>query len=121
MSEMDCEDYESDASDDDEEYEGFDDCFDEPTVAKKDKPFQVLDETTCHALATKAVVDVSEILCCEIDVSQSLLRYYKWDRERLTEGTDSQSFAIFCILICFDSAREFPLFLRITELRSSPN
>jgi len=88
MSEMDYDEWDDDDDDnydDDDDDMGSDECFDEPAVVQQDSLFEVLDESTCEAMAKKQVVEVAEILCCDIDVAQTLLRHFKWDREKLTE------------------------------------
>ena len=37
-------------------------------------------------LAEAEVRSVSELLCCSCDVSALLLRHFRWDREKLTDG-----------------------------------
>ena len=75
-----------------------DDCFDEPAVVQQDSLYKVLDEATCASLAQKQVVEVSEVLCCDIDVSQTLLRHFNWDREKLTEGAFPHSSSLVRVL-----------------------
>mmetsp|Transcript_41678 Transcript_41678/g.73283 ORF Transcript_41678/g.73283 Transcript_41678/m.73283 type:complete len:132 (+) Transcript_41678:174-569(+) len=79
-SSYDCSDDEADS------LEPSDDCFDEPAVTRHDAAFAVLDEEACLALASKVVEEVSVLLCCGAEVAHSLLRSFKWDRERLIEG-----------------------------------
>ena len=45
---------------------------------------QVLDSTRCLSLAEAEVGAISELLCCPTDLAALLLRYFKWDREKLT-------------------------------------
>ncbi|KAL1527401.1 hypothetical protein AB1Y20_016069 [Prymnesium parvum] len=78
-SSYDCSDDEADS------LEPSDDCFDEPAVTRHDVGFAVLDEEACLALASKVVEEVSVLLCCGAEVAHSLLRSFKWDRERLIE------------------------------------
>jgi len=85
MSEMDCEDYQDDMSEEEEDYDDSDECFDEPAVVQQDSQYEVFDKAACDAMAKKQVVEVAEVLCCDLDVAQILLRHFKWDRERLTE------------------------------------
>jgi len=76
------DDMEGEEEDDDDDSA---DCFDEPAVEQHQAAYSVLDGPTCHAMATKQVVEVAEILACDMDVAQVLLRHFKWDQEKLTD------------------------------------
>ena len=75
------EDYE-----DDSEYESDSDAFEAPPVLAVEQPFRVLSPEECLAKAQEQVDKVVELLCCDAQVAQLLLRHFCWDRERLTDG-----------------------------------
>jgi len=75
--------YDDDAEDDDDE-DG-DGAFNEPLVSKQESTFDVLEEDACRSMAQKKVVEAAELLACELDVAQQLLRHYKWDQEKMCD------------------------------------
>ena len=89
MSDMD---YESDNvfDDDNESFEeegSGDDAFDDtPEPTSKEVDFTSLSPEQCRAKAAEAVKVVVELLCCDQQVAQMLLRQYKWDQDKLVEG-----------------------------------
>ena len=86
MSDMDDEEYDSNASFEDQGSDD-DDAFDDtPDPTAKEAQYTTLDPEQCRALASKAVKSVVELLCCDEQVAQMLLRQYKWDQDKLVEG-----------------------------------
>ena len=84
----------SDGSDfemeDSEEYDpsddGDDEMFETPAVQAKESMFTVLEPEDCEKRAMKEVTSVVDLLCCDPAVAQILLRHFKWDRDKLTDG-----------------------------------
>jgi hypothetical protein len=76
-----CEDTNSDAEDEP--------CFNSEPVRQNTLPYEVLDSAACLALALKEVEELCELLCCSEDVAGILLRQFRWNREKLTEGASS--------------------------------
>ena len=86
MSEMsfDDEDYGSD-----EEYAsdgGGSDAFEAPPVLVVEAVFHVLTPAECLARAEAQVQEMTELLCCDPMVAQLLLRHFRWNRDKLTDG-----------------------------------
>ena len=93
MSEMD------DASEDFMEYEDSDDGFDSgadsdasagiddgPAIERQISEYKVLNAGDCSAAAQKQVREVAELLCCDEETCSLMLRYFRWNREKLMEG-----------------------------------
>ena len=80
MEDSEAEEYYSDDEDEDEQ------CFESEPVLAATSSFQVFDAAGCLELAQAEVRSVSELLCCSCDVSALLLRHFRWDREKLTDG-----------------------------------
>lgn len=81
--------FEDDGSDDD-------DAFNQaPDPTAKEAEFKCLAPEECKELASKAVKGVMELLCCDTQVAQVLLRQYKWDQDKLVEAymTDQETVA----------------------------
>ena len=77
--------FEDDGSDDD-------DAFNQaPDPTAKEAEFKCLAPEECKELASKAVKGVMELLCCDTQVAQVLLRQYKWDQDKLVEGEHATS------------------------------
>ena len=83
----------SDYFDDDDSNASFDeegsdgDAFnDAPDPTAKEAQFKSLNPEECFALANEAIKGVQELLCCDTQVAQVLLRQYKWDQDKLVEG-----------------------------------
>ena len=94
MSEMD-----DDASEDFMEYEDSDDGFDSgadsdasagiddgPAIERQISEYKVLNAGDCSAAAQKQVREVAELLCCDEETCSLMLRYFRWNREKLMEG-----------------------------------
>ena len=79
--EMEWDDSLDDASEEDDEH-----CFDSEPVRQASCGYEALDASACQQLAQQAVHNVSELLCCQPDVSALLLRHFRWDREKLMDG-----------------------------------
>ena len=79
--EMEWDDSLDDASEEDDEH-----CFDSEPVRQASCSYEALDASACQQLAQQAVHNVSELLCCQPDVSALLLRHFRWDREKLMDG-----------------------------------
>ena len=60
--------------------------FDSEPVRQTSIGFEALDAAECRQLAQQAVRNMSELLCCQPDVSALLLRHFRWDREKLMDG-----------------------------------
>ena len=71
--------YYSDEDDDEQ-------CFESEPVQAATSSFEGFDAAGCLELAQAEVRSVSELLCCSCDVSALLLRHFRWDREKLTDG-----------------------------------
>jgi len=61
-------------------------CFNSEPVRQNTLPFDALDSAACLVLAQKEVRELCELLCCSEDVAGILLRQFRWNREKLTEG-----------------------------------
>lgn len=89
-SEDDWMDSQDEYDDDDESQEDFDDDEEGFESALVRRPaaaeWEVLDRERCLELAEQQVKAISELLCCQSEVSAILLRYFRWDREKLTNG-----------------------------------
>ena len=75
--------------DDEDDYseDGDDDqVFEAPAVQQQESTFNVLTPEECEAAANREVQSVCELLCCEASVAGILLRHFKWDRDKLTDG-----------------------------------
>jgi len=94
MSEMD-----DDASEDFMEYEDSDEGFDSgadsdasagiddgPAIERQISEYKVLNAGDCSAAAQKQVREVAELLCCDEETCSLMLRYFRWNREKLMEG-----------------------------------
>jgi len=75
-----------------EEYESNDDdgAFEAPPVVRQDTAFSVMRPAECLAQAQQHVLAVTELLCCSAEVATVLLRHFRWDRDKLTEGGSAQ-------------------------------
>jgi len=87
--EMSCS--QEDTSDPEEE------IFDSEPIRQQTQTFTVLDASECLALAQKEVDEVRELLCCSEEVASILMRQFRWNREKLTEGEDAPA-AEACLL-----------------------
>jgi len=76
--------YDEDEDEDSAEYLD-EDGFDAPQVEQSEAAYEVLDAAQCLELAQAQVRELSELLCCESETAEWLLRDFKWDREKLTE------------------------------------
>lgn len=79
--EMSCS--QEDTSDPEEE------IFDSEPIRQQTQTFTVLDASECLALAQKEVDEVRELLCCSEEVASILMRQFRWNREKLTEGEEA--------------------------------
>ena len=77
--------YDEDEDEDSAEYLD-EDGFDAPQVEQSEAAYEVLDAAQCLELAQAQVRELSELLCCESETAEWLLRDFRWDREKLTEG-----------------------------------
>ena len=59
---------------------------DAPPVQRVEKSFTALDGDGCRAMANTRVEEVKEILCCDAAIAAMLLRFFRWDKEKLMEG-----------------------------------
>ena len=74
-------------SDEDDSAEYLDEeGFDAPPVEAHEQVFSVLDGATCLECAQTEVRDTSDLLCVPAATAEVLLRAFRWDREKLTEG-----------------------------------
>ena len=73
----------SEDSDDDDDDVGFADA---PPVQRAEQSFTGLDSDGCRAMANTRVDEVKDILCCDARVAAMLLRFFRWDKEKLMEG-----------------------------------
>lgn len=71
-----------------------DDVFEAPAVTQQESSFAVLSPEDCQAQAEKAVQAVVELLCCDALSAQTLLRRFKWDKDKLTDAYMSDPDAI---------------------------
>ena len=76
----------SGGDDDDDDASDDNSQFDAPAVTHQESMFAVLGPEECEALASRAVDQTCELLCCEREHAALLLRQFKWDRSRLAEG-----------------------------------
>jgi ariadne-1 len=85
----------------------------------------VLDAAQCKDQAARRVLEVAEVLACDLDTAQVLLRHYKWDKEKLTDGelpgsaTLPPPFARTMLLLCLYSLSR-RLALPIAEYMTDP-
>ena len=79
-------DFDMDDSDQGEEDSDNDDWVEFVPIRHTRALYQVLDTQECFALASAEVAQVYDLLCCEADVAASLLRQFRWNREKLTAG-----------------------------------
>jgi len=86
MSDMDMsdadDDYDYDQSDEDDEDVGFADA---PPVQRVESTYKALTPEACRTLASQKVDEVKELLCCDSTVASMLLRFFRWDQEKLME------------------------------------
>ena len=59
---------------------------DAPPVQRVEPSFTVLDSDGCRAMANTRVAEVKEVLCCDAAIAAMLLRFFRWDKEKLMEG-----------------------------------
>ena len=52
----------------------------------QESTFTVLSPADCDAQAKQEVQAVCELLCCDADAAHILLRHFRWDRDKLTDG-----------------------------------
>ena len=62
---------------------------DAPPICKRLQSFTALDGDGCRAMANACVDEVKEILCCDAPTAAMLLRFFRWDKEKLMEGARS--------------------------------
>ena len=67
----------------DEDDVGFADA---PPVRRAEQSFTAPDSAGCRAMANARVGEVKEILCCNAAIAAMLLRFFRWDKEKLMEG-----------------------------------
>lgn len=60
---------------------------DAPPVLRAEQSFTALDGAGCRAMANTCVEEVKEILCCDAASAAMLLRFFRWDKEKLMEGS----------------------------------
>lgn len=88
MSDMDDEEYGSDGySEDESDAESH--AFETPPIQAAELAFRVLLPEECLSNAQKQVQEVQELLCCDAQVACLLLRHFKWDRDKLTDGASA--------------------------------
>ena len=82
----------------------------------------MLDAAQCKDQAARRVLEVAEVLACDLDTAQVLLRHYKWDKEKLTDGelpgsaTLPPPFARTMLLLCLYSlSRRLALHRRVHD------
>ena len=71
---------------DDGSEDGDDAVFEAPAVQAQESSHVSLTPEECDAAAKAQVQSVVELLCCEPGVAHVLLRHFKWDRDKLTDG-----------------------------------
>lgn len=78
-----------DDPDDDQDDDSDDDAgfADAPPIQRAETSFQPLDQEKLRAMANARIDEVTELLCCDRTVAGLLLRYFRWDQEKLMEGT----------------------------------
>ena len=89
------------------DYDDGSDAFEAPPIVAQDSLFHVLLPEDCEQRARAQVKDVCELLCCEPDVAQLLLRHFRWDRDKLTDGAPSSSSCCpppLSVCVCLPSA-----------------
>ena len=59
---------------------------DAPPVQRVEQSFTALDGDGCRVMANTRVEEVKEILCCNAAIAAMLLRFFRWDKEKLMEG-----------------------------------
>ena len=59
---------------------------DAPPVQRVEQSFTALDCDGCRVMANTRVEEVKEILCCNAAIAAMLLRFFRWDKEKLMEG-----------------------------------
>ena len=59
---------------------------DAPPVQRVEPSFTALDSDGCRAMANTRVAEVKEVLCCDAAIAAMLLRFFRWDKEKLMEG-----------------------------------
>ena len=62
------------------------DAFEAPPVVAQDSRYHVFSPEECLRQAEAKVKDVCELLCCQPDVAHLLLRHFRWDHDKLTDG-----------------------------------
>ena len=65
---------------------GASDAFEAPPVVAVEPTFRVLTAEQCLERANAKVAEVVELLCCDTQVAALLLRRYRWDTDKLTDG-----------------------------------
>ena len=65
---------------------GASDAFEAPPVQAVEQTFRVLTPEECLARANAKVQEVVELLCCDAQVAALLLRHFRWDSDKLTDG-----------------------------------
>ena len=58
-----------------------------PPVQRVEHSFTALDGAGCRAMANTCVEEVKEVLCCDAASAAMLLRFFRWDKEKLMEGS----------------------------------
>ena len=74
--------YLSDAS----EFDNGSDVFEASLVKESFSAFSVLAPTDCLELAQTEISFIAEIFCCTQSAAQVLVRHFRWNRDKLTEG-----------------------------------
>ena len=59
---------------------------DGPAIERQISEYKVLNAGDCSAAAQKQVREVAELLCCDEETCSLMLRYFRWNREKLMEG-----------------------------------
>ena len=88
MSDVEMSDDDFDYDDEDEDdYDDDDVGFaDAPPVQRIESSFKALDSEGCRAMAGSRIDEVKELLCCDGAIAAMLLRFFRWDQEKLMEG-----------------------------------
>ena len=89
MSEMDYSDDGSDGTYSSDDGNGSD-AFEAPPVVAQESRYHVFSPEECLRQAEAKVKDVCELLCCQPDVAHLLLRHFRWDHDKLTDGERSR-------------------------------
>jgi len=123
MSDMDYEEEDDDFVESDYESDGASDAFEAPPVQATEHNFRVLTPEECLARANAQVQEVVELLCCEQQVAQLLLRHFRWDRDKLTDAymADPDAVAAKAGVRTLDGSDRSILHVRADGASSSPS